>query len=119
MRANAMAASNYVVFARDNFMVCSDERKREIAHALGTQYVFFGREKRITLEVDPLLVELVKFANQLRPSLELAKTCSTKEKPGEFSPGLSYGGPETRKLELSERLLILLRTGSFPDLGFS
>ena len=93
MRANAMAASNYVVFARDNFMVCSDERKREIAHALGTRYVFYGREKEIALDVDPLLVELVKFANQLKPALELTKIGSAKEKPGDSSPGLSSGGP--------------------------
>ena len=119
MRANAMAASNYIIFARDNFMVGSDERKREIAHALGTQYVFYGREKRIELEVHPLLLELVKFANLIKSSLEPTKSGSTKEKPGDFSPGLSSGGPGTRKLSIPKQLLELLRTAYFPDLGLS
>jgi DNA invertase Pin-like site-specific DNA recombinase len=93
MRANAMAASNYIVFARDNFMVASDERKREIAHALGIKYVFFGRDKKIELEINPLLIETVKFAKEIQKALELAKSGSTKEKASDFSLALSVGGP--------------------------
>lgn len=65
MRANAMAASNYSVFARDNFMLAKDERKREIAHSLGFTYKLYGREKKIEVEVHPLLMEVVSFAKQL------------------------------------------------------
>ena len=65
MRANAMAAFNYIVFARDTFMVSSDKRKRETANALGTSYVFYGKEKEIRLHVHPLLTELVKYTREV------------------------------------------------------
>lgn len=99
MRANAMAASNYVVFARDNFMLAKDERKREIAHSLGFTYKFYGREKKIEVEVHPLLVEVVGFAKHLEKALELEITGYTKEKTGSLQPALSSGGPTCPKLE--------------------
>jgi hypothetical protein len=94
MRANAIAASNYVVFARDNFMVSSDSRKREIAHALGTEYLFNGKEKTLDLQVHPLLLEVVKFTREVQASCELEKSGSNKEKTGDFAPVLSSGGPK-------------------------
>ena len=97
MRANAMAASNYIVFARDNFMVADDERKREIAHALGVKYTFYGREKKIEVDIDPLLIETVKFSEEAQKSLALTEidysTGYTKEKTGLLQPVLSFGGP--------------------------
>jgi len=119
MHANAVAASNYVVFARDNFLVCADIRKREIAHALGTRYVFYGKSKELALEVHPLLVEFVKFASQCRGPIELRKSGSTKENPGDISPGLSSGGPDTRFFEVPATLWNALRAGDFRDLGLS
>lgn len=70
-RANALAAGNYIKFARDRFMAATPSRKREIAHALGCKYLFYGIEKKIVIEVHPLLVEVVKFAKQVEASLEL------------------------------------------------
>lgn len=98
MRANAVAASNYVTFARDNFSIATDQRKREIAHALGIKYTFYGREKQIALELNPLLVETVKFMRQVETSLALTEnapaTAYTKEKTGDKTPVLSFGGPK-------------------------
>ena len=94
MRANAIATSNYVVFARDNFMISSDKRKREIAHALGTAYLFNGKEKRLDLQIHPLLLEVVKFTREIQASCELAESGSGKEKTGDNSPVLSFGGPK-------------------------
>lgn len=94
MRANAMAASNFVVFARDNFKIASEERKREIAHALGIRYVFYGKEKEIELEIHPLLVEIVTFAREAASSFALAESGYTKEKTGVLAPALSSGGPQ-------------------------
>jgi site-specific DNA recombinase len=94
MRANAIAASNYIVFARDNFMVAKDRRKREIAHALGTTYTFYGKEKEIEITVDPLLVEVVKYAKEVRISLALEFLGSDKQKIGTLQPEVLPGGPE-------------------------
>ena len=93
MRANAVAAANYVVFARDHFMASSGQRKREIAHALGTRYLFFGKEKRIEVIVDPLLVDLVRYANDIKASFEPMGTGSEKQIGGSYGGASQYGGP--------------------------
>lgn len=71
----------------------TDQRKREIAHALGTKYLFYGKEKIIALELHPLLVEVVKFARGLEPALELTKSGSKQEKTDLFKGSVPYGGP--------------------------
>ena len=93
MRANAMSSSNYVVFARDNFMVGGMERKREIAHALGVKYLFYGKEKEIDVEVHPLLLELVNFAYQLEKPLAVDEIGSDKQKEPNKVGSVPYGGP--------------------------
>ena len=119
MRSNAIAASNYVVFARDNFMAAPDKRKREIAHALGIKYIFYGKEKEIELEIDPLLLELVRYAKALKTPLEAAKSGSDKEKKPAFAGFVPSGGPKGSLLEVPDRLWELLKMSSFPNLSFA
>ena len=119
MRSNAMAASNYVVFARDHFMMAPAKRKREIAHALGIKYVFYGKEKEIELEIDPLLLELVRYAKALKPSFEVAKSGSDKEKKPAFAGFIPSGGAQGSLFEVSTTLLELLRKSYFPNLKLS
>jgi site-specific DNA recombinase len=119
MRANAMAASNYVVFARDNFVAAEDRRKREIAHALGIKYSFYGREKEIRLELHPLLVETVKFVQKTEAALALREKGLTKGKTGDCNPALAFGGPYGRLLELPTNLLRMLRESDFHNFYFA
>ena len=116
MRANAMAASNYVVFARENFKVADVARKREIAHALGIKYVFYGTEKKIDLEIKPLLVEIVKYARGLEAPFEVAKSGSCKQKEPIKIGSVRSGGPKGSLLEVPDKLWELLKMSSFPDL---
>ena len=116
MRSNAMAASNYIVFARENFMAAPDKRKREIAHALGINYIFCGKEKEIELEIHPLLLELVRYAKALKPSFEVAKSGYDKQKEPAKVGSVPSGGPKGTLLEVPERLWELLKMSSFPDL---
>lgn len=96
-RANAIAAGNFIKFARTEFMIALPERKREIAHALGFTYTFYGREKKLEIEVHPILVEVVKFIKANEPALELQRrrftTGSDKQKTGLLQPISSFGGP--------------------------
>jgi site-specific DNA recombinase len=96
MRANALAAGNFIMFARDKFMTANVSKKREIAHALGFTYKFYGIEKDIALEVHPILVEVVKFAKQSETTLELKSrylaTGSNKQKTSLLQPVSSSGG---------------------------
>ena len=80
-------------------MVSSDKRKREIVHAVGTSYVFYGKEKEIRLQVNPLLTELVKYTRKVQNSLELAKIGSDKQKKPILIGSVPFGGHLVRKLE--------------------
>lgn len=93
MRENAKAAANYVVYARGNFIASGDAHKRRIAHALGSQYIFYGKEKEITVQVHPLLTEFVAFANLIKHSLEVVKAGYSKQKQPTFEKLVVYGGP--------------------------
>lgn len=96
-RTNAIAAGNFIKFARTKFMIAEPERKREIAHALGFSYTFYGREKELDIVVHPILVEVVKFINENKPALELKRTRfatgSDKQKTDILQPVSSFGGP--------------------------
>lgn len=118
MRANAVAAANYLSFARDAFAVANDELKRELAHALGVKYVFYGREKVIALELNPLLVETVKYVRQIKRSLEPTKVRSGTTELGSRKPAVSFGGPSAKLFELPFNLRETLRKNSFPILSW-
>ncbi len=96
-RANAIAAGNFIKFARTEFMIAEPERKREIAHSLSFKYLFYGHEKKLEIEVHPILTEVVKFIKENEPALELQRkrfaTGSDKQKTSLLQPVSSFGGP--------------------------
>jgi len=69
MRANAGASFRYVRDARARFLVGDGRRRREIAKALAVEYVFFGRERRVEIALQPLLVEMVRYADGVGEAL--------------------------------------------------
>ena len=76
-------------------------------------------EKRIDVEISPLLVEIVKYANLIESSLEVTKTGSGKQKEPTFAGSVPSGGPKGRELEVPVGLWELLKGSSFPNLMLS
>ena len=65
MRANAQASFQYLQYAKENFLAGDPKRKREIAKALAVEYMFYGREKKIDIALKPLLVEVVRYVDEV------------------------------------------------------
>lgn len=118
MRQNAQRATQYVCLARSHFLVAEAARKRAIAKALGTEYLFFGREKRLQIVPDPLLVEMARLARvsptgkhgkpgrasgktdlDVKP-FEMAFTGSGSTKKAAAKAAFSPGGPEETLIEM-------------------
>ena len=85
IRANAIAATDYVTFARDNFGASNDVQKLEIAHALGVKYVFYGRCKKSALELHSLMIETVKFVKELQSVLRLSEVLSISKEADDYT----------------------------------
>jgi len=136
MRANTQASFSYLRYARDHFLVGDARRKREIAHALAVEYVFYGREKRLEIALKPLLTEVVQYAEEVAIARENAafSIISTKKdakkalkqpvfEPQVFGSGSSklseksvpvlFGRNNETEVEPSIILLDLLRAGLF------
>jgi hypothetical protein len=116
IKNNARAVSKYVVFARARFLKCPPAQQRAIALMLTNTYLFFGRDKRIEIDIAPILQKIVSFAGSIQAIIEPKKTGSTKEKTGDLTPVFSFGGPHFEKLEPPDDLLELLSTESLVDL---
>lgn len=80
------------------FAFASPERQGPIVKALGS-FVFFGREKKIEVEVRPILRELVSFAKEVANSLEGACNGSQSKNKTAFEQQFCFGGPEPSGLE--------------------
>ncbi|MBA2677879.1 MAG: hypothetical protein H0U76_05730 [Ktedonobacteraceae bacterium] len=109
MRANTQASFSYLRYARDHFLVGDAKRKREIAHALAVEYVFYGREKRLEIALKPLLTEVVQYAEEVAIAQENAASASISTKKGAkkalkqpaFEPqGISSGSSKLGKKNL-------------------
>ena len=85
IQANAIAAANYVTFARDNFGASNDVQKLEIAQVLGVKYILYGRGKKIALELHSLLIETVKFVNELQSVLRLSEVLSSSKEAVDYT----------------------------------
>lgn len=128
MRTNAYNARSFLRHGRDQFLVADTARKREIAHALGAEYRLFGREKTLTIQVHPLLVEFVHFANEIGDQLSYQKrdtfigsfehviTRSQSQQNAHFQTPVLGGRTEEAVFEPPESLLSALRKHLFPDL---
>ena len=114
IRANAIAATDYVTFARDNFGASNDVQKLEIAHALGVKYVFYGRGKKIALELHSLMIETVKFVKELQSVLRLSEVPSTSKVADDYTAVLFDGGAPSSGLEL-----LPMQTPCWPKYGYA
>jgi hypothetical protein len=115
-RQNARSAASYICYARDQFMIGDLRKKREIAHALGIEYVFYGKERLMKVKVNPILLEVVKFAHEKIGSLELPEIGSGSGQEGTKLAQCFVGGPAEAIIDLPETLLLALREPLFPNL---
>lgn len=70
MRTNAERASRFLANAREAFASNQFTSKRAIIAALATRLTFYGIEKRIDIDVHPLLSQMVRHATSLKPPFE-------------------------------------------------
>ena len=84
MTLNARRARDFAAFSRDGFLVASPDRQRAIARALGARLAFYGVEKRIEIDPDPILLEFARFASSETGSLEPSVRGSKKRKTSVF-----------------------------------
>jgi hypothetical protein len=97
---NLAIAIDYLSVHCKTFEHASDERKRSIAYSLGS-FNFYGKEKRLAIEICPVLRGLVGFARQLSGRLELAKTDSgSNERASQLQIVYLGRGTQTRTGDL-------------------
>ena len=99
MRENARRARDFAAFSKESFLLAAPERRRAIAKALGVSYLFFGREKRLEIDADPLLLEFACFAHSVWPPLEPRRRRSKNRKQAPREETLVSGGPPANVLE--------------------
>jgi site-specific DNA recombinase len=130
MKENARRAHRYVAFARREFARALPDRKRAISRALGTRWLFDGKDKWIRVEPDPLLLEFVAFSRSGKGPLEPRINGFQKPKQAPREEALVNGGrltnsnePETTGSEAAKAkripgsLVEALKGPLFPDLG--
>lgn len=128
IRTQARAGFGFVKSARESFLVADTQSKKEIARALGVEYVLRGRELQVSL--DPLLREIVHYVDEIKGKLEPALKGSQSRYRPDFSASRSFGRGARVKLEPpappsetsavwvvpSAGLMEALRDGCFPAL---
>lgn len=88
---------------------------KEFFRALAVGYRFDGHRKTISMEVAPVLKELVSFAKELWP-IELMESGSYKPKEMPRTGALLYGGSERKGVELPSSLITALQGELIPAL---
>lgn len=104
---SAENAARFLLNACKRFTEGSLEEKREIIGALATGYRFFGREKRLEIDLDPVLACFVGYTDSLRMRASKAQ----------FNEGLAHnagvGQPEVRVTpNLKSGMFELAKSGS-------
>ena len=62
---SAENAARFIHHARKGFLEGTVDMKREIVGALATGYKFYGREKRLEIDLNPLLAALVRYTHSI------------------------------------------------------
>ncbi len=132
MRENARRARDFAAFSKSDFVGASPERRRALARALGVEYRFYGREKRIEVEADPLLLEFASFGRAAGWPLEPGRRRSRRLKQASRGETLVSGGrpwdvieplpkeePCADGAELPDSLVEALRGPLFADLNWN
>ena len=117
IRARARAGFSFVQRAREGFMLGEGQRKKEIARALGVEYVLRGNE--LTIALDPLLIEIVKFVDEMIAKLEPGPDGSQSQEQAFFNASSCDGRGKRAQFETWKTLLIELRESKFADLFVS
>lgn len=106
----------YLSFARDHYLIADIETKKQLARAMGIEYVLTGNVLSIT--VDPLLKQLVKFAEGIKVTLETGKMGSQSRYNASICLEKSFGRTTGTLFELIAPLREQLTGRSFPRLEF-
>lgn len=114
IRAQARAGFHFVKLARDNFMLADPQRKKEIALALGVRYVL--TERQLSVSLDPLLEEIVRYVDKIMVKLEPGIRGSESRYRASFSSSFSFGRDTRLILEPPAGLILALTQGLFPVL---
>lgn len=89
------------------------EQKRSILRALGL-ITFFGHDKRIELNLRPVLREFVQFASQFRPVIEPPERGSGKQNRAAVERSLCFGGGKQDGIEVPDSLVAALMEDPLP-----
>lgn len=111
-RQNAKNGFHYLAFARDYYLIADTEVKKALARALGIEFLLDGNQLSITL--DPLLKEMVAFADQIMLSLEPALEGSQSRYRASFSHRKSFGRATGILYESGAKMQSLLKNRIFP-----
>ena len=111
MRGQAAGGLAYAEAAFQAFSVAPPALKKEITTALGMKYELKGRE--LTIDIDPLLTELVGFAEQIKAKLEPASVGNQSHYQASSTTLNSFGRGAQALLEPSKSLIDALKASLF------
>ncbi len=115
LREQARAGLTFTKLAKDSFLLADVQLKREIARALGTQYTLKQRE--LTVAVDPVLVEVVRFTDQIMVALEPGLAGSESRHRADFRQFCRVGRDARLTIEPPDSLIEALKSSHFPNLS--
>ncbi|MBS1714914.1 MAG: recombinase family protein [Armatimonadetes bacterium] len=108
MMTQNLDASVRLIRLAGNWLGNSDAAlKKQVAHECG-RLLFFGVEKRVELEVRPLLKDIVSFIEDQRGSFEPPEMGSQSNKKAALQRQVCFGGPKHSGVEVPQSLLDLL-----------
>ncbi|HEY0074038.1 MAG TPA: hypothetical protein VGB77_08060 [Abditibacteriaceae bacterium] len=102
----------FAAFARDTFLSGDMEGRRELTSALGFSYLLYGHE--VAIEVDPLLKEMVQFAQSISLMFEPQPGGSRSRYRASFSSCKDFGRAKDHRFQPGASLQALLKTRAFP-----
>jgi len=112
---NLKRSEEFLSRAREEFHDTKDWRVKEIARALATDYQFDGRQKKIDIEVHPILSHMVSYVRKIE-RLEPTNAGSQSMKKPTSEKLVFSGGRERCELEPDATLLNALKAELFPDM---
>lgn len=115
MRSNLDGAFKFLRKAQEEFQIPDERRKKELASAMASSYVFDGKTKAIHIQIHPILVGLVSYARKIS-GLEPQESGSEIQKEQAFMKPVLFGGDKRSSLEPPEELIQTLESTSFPNL---
>jgi DNA invertase Pin-like site-specific DNA recombinase/transcription elongation factor Elf1 len=113
MRQTAKNGYDYLAFARDYYLIADLQTRKELARGMSLEFVLRGNELSITL--DPLLKEMVRFTDDIMLSLEPGLEGSQSRYRASFSCRKSFGRRAESLYEPGAELQRELKKRIFPS----